>query len=101
MWKNSDDGNPLTVREGQSPLFPSKDVSELENHIRKEYLHTGQKIAFEDFLSANWRLYFLEKHYRDVLKGLERAGAIDIQRITSQKTGLKDRDLIVFKKGIE
>ena len=96
MWKNSDDGNPLTVIEGQPPLFPLKDVSDLESHIGKKYLHTGQEISFANFLSANWRLYFKEKHYRDVLKKLAKKGMIGIQRIESRATGLKGRDLLIF-----
>jgi three-Cys-motif partner protein len=96
MWKNSDDGNPLTVREGRPPLFPLKDISELESHIIKVYLHTGQKITFENFLSINWQQYFLEKHYRVVLKKLEQKGMITIQRVESKATGLKGRDLLIF-----
>lgn len=98
MLKNSDDGNPLTVQSGRSFLFPFKNVKDLEERIKNHYVNTGLKITFEDFQDQNWRWYFIEKNYRDVLKKLEKDGIIDIKRITSKRDGLKEHDLLIFKR---
>lgn len=101
MWKHSDEGNPLMVQSGQPLIFPLKDVDDLENNIRREYVGTDQRITFEEFQAQNWRWYFVEKHYRNVLKKLERDGIIEIMRITSKRSGLSGRDMLIFKGSSE
>jgi hypothetical protein len=97
MWKHSDPGSPLSV-EGQAPfLFPLKDVANLERLIVKKYFGTGKKISFLDIMENNWRWYFLERHYRDVLKTMEREGKIRVERVTSRTTrGLSGEDILMF-----
>lgn len=97
MWKHSDPGQPLLVADRRPVLFPSKDVSELEYRILQKYQGTDTKITFQDFMEKNWRWYFLEKHYREVLKKLRSAKKIIVTPVDSRTgRGLAGRDIIKF-----
>jgi three-Cys-motif partner protein len=99
MWKFGDPGNPLMVEDGQPVLFPSKDVRELRRLIERKYVGTGRRISFDGIMEENWRWYFLEKHYREVLKDMEKKGRIQIRRVASKDKGLKENDIVVFTEG--
>jgi hypothetical protein len=85
------------VADRRPVLFPSKDVSELEYRILQKYQGTDTKITFQDFMEKNWRWYFLEKHYREVLKKLRSEKKIIVTSVDSRTgRGLAGRDIIKF-----
>lgn len=59
---------------------------------------SGQSITFEQIrietIDSN---IFIEKDYRNVIKDLEKEGLVEIKRVVSKKTGIKDNDIICFK----
>jgi len=98
MWKHSDPGHPLSISDGQPVLFPLRGRPELRYQILEKYGGSGVRLSFEDFIEENWRWYFLEKHYRAVLKEMEKEGKLRVERVTSQpkRGGLAGKDILVF-----
>jgi hypothetical protein len=71
---------------------------ELRYQILEKYGGSGVRLSFEDFIEENCRWYFLEKHYRAVLKEMEKEGKLRVERVTSQpkRGGLAGKDILVF-----
>jgi len=70
--------------------------AELRTILLREF--AGRLIAFDDIRAATWKLLFLERHYRSVLKELWASGVVDVTAVTSKGKGLGGRDLITFPK---
>lgn len=99
MWGHSEENKPLMVSDKMPILFPLMGANELTDKILKTYKETGLKITFDAFVERNWQWYYLEKHYRSVLKDLEKNNIIAINRVTSKtKRGLSGEDIIYFKE---
>lgn len=99
MWRHSEENKPLMVSDRIPILFPLKSTDDLQYKILETYKGTGLKITFEAFVEKNWSWYFREKHYRDVLKRLEKNDIITVNRVTSQRrSGLSGEDVIYFKE---
>jgi len=98
MWKHSEEGKPLSVRDSHAFLFPLRDIKTLEEKIEKCYIGSEQEFTFDNFIKENWGWFFPEKHYRNILKKLEKDGNIKIERIDSSRNGLKGCDKIIFYK---
>lgn len=98
MWAHSDRDKPLTVSDKQYILFQEKSLDDLEKLILDKYNGTGKKLTFDSFVEVNWSWYFRETHFRNVLKKLEKERAIDIDRVSSKTSGLKEEDIIKFKR---
>jgi len=67
---------------------------ELKRFLLKHYL--GKTIGFDDLRIETLELPFIEKHYRAVLKDMEKDGAVAIRRVSSKVRGIKERDQITF-----
>jgi hypothetical protein len=52
-------------------------------------------LSFDELREQTYRLPFVEKHYREVLKPLE-GKSVTIRRISSKKTGISGQDRIRF-----
>jgi three-Cys-motif partner protein len=96
MWPLGDqDGTFDFSGEAQGVLISkTPKESELENILLRQF--SGQKVAFNSILEITWSLPFVEKHYRHIIKEMESRGTVNVTRITSKKTGLKDQDLVEF-----
>jgi three-Cys-motif partner protein len=99
MWKHGEPGKPMMVSDRQEILFPLKDVRSLRGEVVSSYGGTGKRVTFDAFCEENWTRYFLEKHCRAVLKDLEQAGIVAIERVSSKRDGLRENDIITFPKG--
>lgn len=71
------------------------------NALAKKFVLTkfnNRTISFDDLIYESYLIEdrFIEKHYRAALLGLEKDGKIKIERISSKKTGLKEKDEITF-----
>lgn len=74
---------------------------EIRTHPLKEQLmkaFQGQSCTFEKIREVTVDTnIFIEKDYRAIIKELEKEGMVEINRVESKKTGIKDRDIISFK----
>lgn len=97
MWPLGDEGGTFDFSANVQGVLISKTPKEeeLEQLLLRNF--GGREIGFDSLREETWRLPFIEKHYRSVLKRLEERGNVTVRRITSKKTGLKGLDLIRFK----
>jgi hypothetical protein len=59
--------------------------------------YLGKEIEFDRLREETWDLPFIEKHYRSVVKQLEKEGRVTITRVSSKTNrGLGGRDLVRF-----
>jgi len=70
-------------------------LSELKEILLKKYSGNNTRISFEDILKETYKLHFIEKHYRQAIKDMD-GTKLNIQRVESQRTGLKGKDIIIF-----
>lgn len=98
MWPLGDqDGTFDFSGEAQGVLISKTPrQQELQQIILSQF--SGQALAFDDIREKTWKLPFVEKHYRSVIKRLESEGRVSVVRITSKKTGLKGQDLVKFSR---
>lgn len=75
----------------------SPQSEELRRILLREF--AGREVAFDDIREETWRLPFIEKHYREVIKGLRSEGIVKVTPVTSKKEGLRGRDLVRFPEG--
>ena len=61
----------------------------------------GKELVFDDIREQTWKLPFVEKHYREVIKNLRTDGIVTVILVSSKKSGLKERDLVRFPKSPE
>jgi three-Cys-motif partner protein len=96
MWPLGDQEGTFDYSgESQGVLISSTPTAEeLESILLREF--KGQELGFDELRERTWMLPFVEKHYREVLRRLE-GKDINVQRITSKRTGISGRDRIVFE----
>jgi len=56
----------------------------------------GQILTYDQIEEETWEAPFVDKHYRAVLKAMEQAETVSINRVSSRRTGLKGKDEISF-----
>jgi three-Cys-motif partner protein len=96
MWPLGDEDGTFDFSGEAQGILISKTPKEDElEHILLQELR-GQTLTFDNLRERTWKLPFIERHYRSVLKGLEGCGKISVKRVTSKKTGLGGRDVITF-----
>jgi hypothetical protein len=71
-------------------------ANELRQILLREF--AGKELAFDDIREQTWKLPFVEKHYREVIKNLRAEGIVAVIPVSSKKSGLKERDLVRFPK---
>jgi three-Cys-motif partner protein len=76
------------------PSFFDDDVRPLRDLLLQRF--KGMSLTYNEIEELTWEAPFIDKHYRAVLKALAEEGAISIRRVSSKRTGLKDKDEILF-----
>jgi hypothetical protein len=95
------------VRKGDRPLFSddfvakhqkilfAEDTPSLKRFLVQRF--KGQTLSYEDIEEETYlETRFIDKHYREALKELEMEGKVNIDWISSKKSGLKGNDRITF-----
>lgn len=71
-----------------------------ENHPLTNQLRSmfkGKSLSFSDIRSQTIDSNsFVEKEYREIIKSMEKEGKVQVKRIESKRTGIKNNDLITF-----
>jgi len=84
------------TKSAQGSLFRAGPSSvDLEKQLLERY--RGNEVEYDTVREETWKLPFADKEYRAVIKEMEKKGQVEIARVTSKKTGLKERDRIRFK----
>jgi three-Cys-motif partner protein len=60
---------------------------------------SGKTLTFEQLREETWDSPFIEKHYREAVKKLEKCGEVRVVRCESKKSGVSGRDRISFLGG--
>ena len=96
MWPLGDeDGTFDFAGESQGVLISHVPKNEeLSQILLREF--GGQRLAFNEIREQTWKLPFVEKHYRAVIKQLRAEGQTKVTPVTSKKTGIKGKDLVEF-----
>jgi len=96
MWPLGDDEGMFDYSgERGGFLFSlSPTEKELEEYLIKNY--SRKEVEFDHLREETWELPFIEKHYRNVIKRLEKDGQVAVKRVDSKKTGLRKRDRVLF-----
>ncbi|HKF52179.1 MAG TPA: three-Cys-motif partner protein TcmP [Candidatus Acidoferrales bacterium] len=96
MWPLGDEEGTFDYSGTEQGVLISRtpSVEELKIILTREF--KGQEIGFEELREKTWKLPFIEKHYREAIKGLEGKGA-RIRRISSKRTGISGKDRILFE----
>ncbi len=86
-------------RRSQIKLFDVEDIEALKKYLSvrfKSNVKTYDEIQIE--VCEPWydEPPYIDKHYRQALKGLEKEQKVKIERISSKKSGLKENDKITF-----
>ena len=71
-------------------------LHELKEILLKKYSGKNTQISFDDIQRETYKLHFIEKHYRQAIKDMD-GKDLTIQRVESQNTGIKGKDIIIFK----
>ncbi len=95
MWKLGDEEGMFDYsgrEEGQ--LFSTMPKEqELEGILLDRY--ACKEIAFDSLREETWRLPFIEKQYRSVVKGLKKRGLVKIVAVSSKTDrGLREQDIV-------
>lgn len=95
MWPLGDEEGTFDFSGTAQGILISRtpSVEELKRILSKEF--KGQELGFDELRERTWKLPFIEKHYREAVKGLEGKGVM-IRRISSKKTGVSGLDRIRF-----
>lgn len=98
MWPLGDEEGTFDYSGTSQGVLISKapKLDELQAILLREF--AGRQLSFDGIRTETWRLPFIEKHYREVLKGLRKAGLVEITPVSSKSEGLKERDLVRFPK---
>ena len=96
MWPLGDEEGTFDYSgESQGVLISSTPTAqELKSILLREF--KGRELGFDELRENTWKLPFIERHYREVLKNLE-GKDITVRRITSKRTGISGQDRIRFK----
>jgi hypothetical protein len=76
------------------PSFFDDDVGPLKDLLLQRF--KGKTVTYDELEEITWEAPFIDKHYRAILKALAGEGTISIRRVSSKRTGLKDKDEISF-----
>jgi three-Cys-motif partner protein len=76
------------------PSFFDGDVKPLRDLLLSRF--KGLTLTYDQVEEQTWEEPYVDKHYRAVLKTMEKDGAIRINRISSKRIGLKQNDEISF-----
>ena len=97
MWKLGDEEGTFDYSASHQGVLFSRTptVEELEDYLKKNY--SGREITFLELQIETYKLPFIEKHYREAIRNLEKEELVEVKRVQSKKTGIKDRDTIIFK----
>lgn len=100
MWPLGDEMGTFdySARE-KLALFPRTPTREdLKRYIRQEYEGSGKIMTFDELREETWNLPFIQKDYRSVLHQMEEERVIQIERVESQKKGIRAGDRIHFSR---
>ncbi|HXF48998.1 MAG TPA: three-Cys-motif partner protein TcmP [Verrucomicrobiae bacterium] len=96
MWRLGDEEGLFDYGgSAQGILFSSSPTEyELRDYLLKNF--SDKKMTFDEIREETWEIPFIEKHYRAVLKKLERESPplVKIERVFSKKDGLQKNDLV-------
>lgn len=82
----------------QGALFSrSPCVENLREALKSKYAGTGRSLTFLDLQKETFDLPFIEKHYREAVRILERDGLLSVKRVQSKMRGIAGGDIIVFQ----
>jgi three-Cys-motif partner protein len=95
MWPLGDEEGTFDFSgETQGVLISSTPtLQELENFLLSNF--KGRDISFDRLREVTWKLPFVAKHYREVVKRLE-GNRVVVRRISSKRTGIKGQDRVRF-----
>jgi three-Cys-motif partner protein len=95
MWPLGDEEGTFDFSgEAQGMLISSTPtVQELENILLSRF--KGQDLGFDELRELTWKLPFVAKHYREVIRRLEGKSVV-VRRITSKRTGITGQDRVRF-----
>jgi len=98
MWPLGDEEGTFDFSATSQDVLISQtpQPEELRTILLREF--AGRRISFDDVRASTWKLLFLERHYRSVLKELWASGIVEVTAVTSKGKGLGGRDLITFPK---
>ena len=101
MWPLGDEEGMFDFSgESQGVLISrTPQANELREILLREF--AGKGLPFDDIRERTWKLPFVEKHYRDVIKGLRAEGIVTVTPVTSKRSGLRGRDLVRFAEKAE
>jgi three-Cys-motif partner protein len=86
----------------QLRLFDANDPSQLREFLLRRF--AGKTRSFDEIREQSCHPWseeppYIEKHYREVIKALEKEGAVTIQRVSSKTArGLGKDDMVHFRK---
>lgn len=107
MFNQSSKGNfaylgpeEITAR-AQTTLFDVHSIQDLKKYLMERF--KGKSIGYKEIqeqVCTPWYAEppYIEKHYRNALKDLEKEGKVKVKRITSKEKGLAGNDMITFLK---
>ncbi|MGB9794960.1 MAG: three-Cys-motif partner protein TcmP [Caldisericum exile] len=100
MWPIGDEEGTFDFSASHQGVLFSKTptVNELKEYLKQNYVNSGKEISFLDLRIETYHLPFIEKHYRQAIKELENEQLILVKRVQSKKTGIDDKDIVIFKK---
>lgn len=99
MWPLGDEEGTFDYS-GQSQgvlISSTPTIQELQDILLRAFM--GKEIGFDELRKETWALPFVEKHYRRAILELE-GKQLDIRRISSKKTGLRELDRIQFRSSL-
>ena len=85
----------------QTKLFDIHDIAQLKGLLPKRF--KGETLTYEEIqekICFPWYSEppYVDKHYREALKELEKESRIKVERVTSKEKGLRGKDRITFLK---
>jgi len=96
MWPLGDEEGTFSYSaQNQQVLFSNTpSIEELIKNLSQNF--KNQSIQFDKLRENTWYWPYIEKHYRNALKIMEKNGKVKILRINSKKSGIKGKDEIFF-----
>ncbi len=98
MWGfGNEEGTFESSNEQNERLFSATpDNEELHRELLKKYSGKREPVSFWDIQLETYELNFREKHYREVIKEMEKKDEVKINRKKSKRDGLNRRDEVLF-----
>lgn len=96
MWPLGDEEGTFSYSASNQQVLISSTPSldDLKESLAKTF--AGKEATFDEIRERTWDLPYIEKHYRQALKELEKSGTVRVTRVASKKIGLKTNDKIKF-----